>query len=73
VMRRARRLRRRSKWATGTWTRRAVYRNESDVGAAIRASENAAVFDFSLGDGRMARLDALDEGLTTGWDPAHQS
>jgi diketogulonate reductase-like aldo/keto reductase len=37
-----------------------------------RIAENAAVFDFSLEDGQMARLDALDEGLTTGWDPARQ-
>ncbi len=37
-----------------------------------RIAENAAVFDFALEDGQMARLDALDEGLTTGWDPAHQ-
>jgi diketogulonate reductase-like aldo/keto reductase len=37
-----------------------------------RIAENAAVFDFSLDDSQMARLDALDEGLTTGWDPARQ-
>jgi diketogulonate reductase-like aldo/keto reductase len=41
--------------------------------SSARIAENAAVFDFSLGDGQMARLDALDEGLTTGWDPARQS
>jgi diketogulonate reductase-like aldo/keto reductase len=38
-----------------------------------RIAENAAVFDFVLADGQMARLDALDEGLTTGWDPARQA
>ncbi len=35
-----------------------------------RIAENAAVFDFALDDAQIARLDALDEGLTTGWDPA---
>ncbi len=35
-----------------------------------RIAENAQVFDFTLGPERMATLDALDEGLTTGWDPA---
>ncbi len=35
--------------------------------------ENAAVFDFTLDDSQMAALDALDEGLTTGWDPATQA
>jgi diketogulonate reductase-like aldo/keto reductase len=35
-----------------------------------RIAENAAVFDFALDDAQVARLDALDEGLTTGWDPA---
>jgi len=34
-----------------------------------RIRENAAVFDFSLGDGEMALLDALDSGLRTSWDP----
>jgi diketogulonate reductase-like aldo/keto reductase len=38
-----------------------------------RVAENAAVFDFALDDAQMARLDALDEGLTTGWDPARQA
>ena len=38
-----------------------------------RIAENAAVFDFALDDVQMARLDALDEGLTTGWDPARQA
>jgi diketogulonate reductase-like aldo/keto reductase len=40
---------------------------------AARIAENAAVFDFTLGDGQIARLDDLDEGLTTGWDPAKQA
>ena len=40
---------------------------------ADRIAENAAVFDFSLDDDQVARLDALDEGLTTGWDPAKQA
>jgi diketogulonate reductase-like aldo/keto reductase len=39
---------------------------------AGRIAENAAVFDFDLDDEQMAALDALDEGLTTGWDPARQ-
>ncbi|MCA9558418.1 MAG: aldo/keto reductase [Myxococcales bacterium] len=34
-----------------------------------RIRENAAVFDFTLGDAHMARLDALEEGLHTAWDP----
>lgn len=34
-----------------------------------RIAENFAVFDFSLTDVDMERLDALDEGLATGWDP----
>jgi diketogulonate reductase-like aldo/keto reductase len=38
-----------------------------------RIAENAAVFDFSLVDAQLATLDALDEGLTTGWDPARQA
>jgi diketogulonate reductase-like aldo/keto reductase len=33
---------------------------------AGRIAENAAVFDFALDDSQIARLDALDEGLTTG-------
>jgi diketogulonate reductase-like aldo/keto reductase len=40
---------------------------------ADRIAENAAVFDFMLGEPQMERLDALDEGLTTGWDPARQA
>jgi diketogulonate reductase-like aldo/keto reductase len=38
-----------------------------------RIAENAAVFDFALEAAQLARLDALDEGLTTGWDPARQA
>jgi diketogulonate reductase-like aldo/keto reductase len=34
-----------------------------------RIRENADVFDFVLDDAGMAALDALDEGLATGWDP----
>jgi hypothetical protein len=30
------------------------------------------LFDFSLDDAAMGRLDALEEGLVTGWDPATQ-
>ena len=40
---------------------------------AGRIAENAAVFDFVLDDAQVAALDALDEGLTTGWDPARQA
>jgi diketogulonate reductase-like aldo/keto reductase len=40
---------------------------------AARIAENAAVFDFAIDDDQMARLDPLDEGLTTGWDPARQA
>jgi 2,5-diketo-D-gluconate reductase A len=40
---------------------------------ASRIAENAAVFDFSLDDAQIAALDALDEGLTTGWDPQRQA
>jgi diketogulonate reductase-like aldo/keto reductase len=39
---------------------------------AERIAENAAVFDFVLDDASMARLDALEENLVTGWDPADQ-
>ena len=34
-----------------------------------RIAENAALFDFELDQEQMARLDALEEGLVTGWDP----
>jgi diketogulonate reductase-like aldo/keto reductase len=37
-----------------------------------RIAENARVFDFTLDERAMAELDALDEGLVTGWDPADQ-
>jgi diketogulonate reductase-like aldo/keto reductase len=37
-----------------------------------RIAENAALFDFELSDGAMGRLDALEEGLVTGWDPRRQ-
>jgi diketogulonate reductase-like aldo/keto reductase len=40
---------------------------------AARIAENAAVFDFALDDAQMSALDALDEGLTTGWDPEGQA
>ena len=38
-----------------------------------RIAENAAVFEFALDDRQMAALDRLDQGLTTGWDPARQA
>jgi diketogulonate reductase-like aldo/keto reductase len=38
-----------------------------------RITENADVFDFSLDERQMTALDGLDEGLTTGWDPARQA
>jgi len=34
-----------------------------------RIAENAALFDFALDSAQMAKLDSLDEGLATGWDP----
>ncbi len=34
-----------------------------------RISENIDVFDFTLTADELDRLDALDEGLATGWDP----
>lgn len=34
-----------------------------------RIRENAAVFDWELTTGQMARLDALEEGLRVAWDP----
>jgi methylglyoxal/glyoxal reductase len=38
-----------------------------------RIRENGAVFDFTLDADALAALDALDEGLVTGWDPATQA
>jgi diketogulonate reductase-like aldo/keto reductase len=37
---------------------------------AERIAENFDVFDFSLSASEMQRLEDLDEGLVTGWDPA---
>jgi methylglyoxal/glyoxal reductase len=37
-----------------------------------RIAENARIFDFALDERAMAELDALEEGLVTGWDPAGQ-
>jgi diketogulonate reductase-like aldo/keto reductase len=37
-----------------------------------RIEENGALFDFELDPDSMAALDGLEEGLTTGWDPATQ-
>jgi diketogulonate reductase-like aldo/keto reductase len=37
-----------------------------------RIAENAALFDFTLDARAMQQLDALNEGLTTGWDPSGQ-
>ena len=34
-----------------------------------RIAENAALFDFVLDELMMRQLDALEEGLVTGWDP----
>lgn len=38
-----------------------------------RIVENGALFDFELEEAAMKKLDALEEGLTTGWDPATQT
>jgi diketogulonate reductase-like aldo/keto reductase len=38
-----------------------------------RIAENLAVFDFTLDAEAMAKLDALDEGAPTGWDPRGQA
>lgn len=38
-----------------------------------RIEENAGVFDFTLDAQAMAQLDALEEGLVTGWDPAGEA
>jgi diketogulonate reductase-like aldo/keto reductase len=40
---------------------------------AERILENAALFDFELDEAAMARLDALEEGLVTGWDPSTEA
>lgn len=40
---------------------------------AERIAENGAIFDFTLTDEQMSRLDALEENLVTGWDPAEQA
>jgi diketogulonate reductase-like aldo/keto reductase len=37
-----------------------------------RIAENARLFDFALDERAMAALDALEEGLVTGWDPEDQ-
>ncbi|MEO7092441.1 MAG: aldo/keto reductase [Polyangiales bacterium] len=37
-----------------------------------RIVENASIWDFTLSDDQLARLDALEENLATGWDPAEQ-
>jgi diketogulonate reductase-like aldo/keto reductase len=34
-----------------------------------RIGENAGIFDFALDDDAMSKLDGLEEGLVTGWDP----
>lgn len=36
-----------------------------------RIAENYDVFDFTLREADIDRLDALDEGLATGWDPTN--
>jgi diketogulonate reductase-like aldo/keto reductase len=36
---------------------------------SARIAENAALFDFALAAEDVARLDQLEEGLVTGWDP----
>ncbi len=37
-----------------------------------RIAENVAIFDFTLDARAMQQLDALEENLATGWDPAGQ-
>jgi methylglyoxal/glyoxal reductase len=37
-----------------------------------RIRENGAIFDFELDRAAMGRLDGLEEGLATGWDPRDQ-
>jgi diketogulonate reductase-like aldo/keto reductase len=39
---------------------------------AERIEENGSIFDFTLDESAMRELDALEEGLVTGWDPAEQ-
>lgn len=39
---------------------------------ANRIAENLALFDFELPAADMSQLDALEEGLVTGWDPRDQ-
>lgn len=36
-----------------------------------RIRQNADVYDFALSEADMERLDSLDEGLVTGWDPTN--
>lgn len=36
-----------------------------------RIQQNGDVFDFTISDDDMQALDALDEGLVTGWDPTN--
>jgi diketogulonate reductase-like aldo/keto reductase len=38
-----------------------------------RIAENGTLFDFTLDDAAMKELDALEEGLATGWDPRTQT
>jgi diketogulonate reductase-like aldo/keto reductase len=38
-----------------------------------RIEENGRLFDFALPDAALSALDGLEEGLTTGWDPATQA
>jgi diketogulonate reductase-like aldo/keto reductase len=40
---------------------------------AERIAENGSLFDFELDPQAMGELDALEEGLATGWDPAGQA
>ncbi|HWU86932.1 MAG TPA: aldo/keto reductase [Kofleriaceae bacterium] len=40
--------------------------------SSTRLAENLAVLDFELAAEHMAALDALEEGLVTGWDPRDQ-
>jgi diketogulonate reductase-like aldo/keto reductase len=37
-----------------------------------RIAENGSIWDFTLSADQLARLDALEENLATGWDPADQ-